>query len=106
VLDASWTDPAHRDAARQLADDVVADLEELHCVLPRELADARLAARSARGGDPSDATAEVAHAMAATDILWPSATTIDTEPPVDEVQATVFAALDIHPPYRGGSEGP
>lgn len=99
VLDASWTDPAHRDAARQLAIDADADLDELRCVLRSDLADARLAARSARGGDPSDATAQVAHAMAAADISWPTATTIDTEPPVDAVREAVFTALDIRPPY-------
>lgn len=100
VLDASWTDPAYRDTARRLAVEADADLDELQCVLPQELADQRIAARSARGGDPSDATAEVAHALAATEVKWPTAAIIDTEPAVDDVLAGVFAALDIRPQGR------
>jgi hypothetical protein len=95
VLDASWTDPAHRKAARRLAAEADADLDELECVLPQELADQRLAARLVRGTDPSDATVEVARALAATWAPWPTATTIDTRPAVADVLTTVFSALDI-----------
>ena len=78
ILDASWNDTRWRDRARLIANADHADLMELSCSLPAPLAAARLVARSAAGGDPSDATPAVAAAMAAAEDPWPTATSIDT----------------------------
>ncbi len=78
VLDASWHDAARRKTARDLARETVADLTEIHCVAPLEITVARLTARAVRGGDPSDATPSVSHAMAAVEAAWPEAVELDT----------------------------
>lgn len=95
VLDATWNDDAQRAAARALADEVAADLVELRCVLPPEIAAARVAARERRGDDVSDATVDVARELAARAEPWPSARDIDTSGTVDEtVAAAARAAAD------------
>ncbi|MGE3621371.1 MAG: AAA family ATPase [Acidimicrobiia bacterium] len=78
VLDASWSDASWRAQARRVAEEAAADVVELRCELPEAVAAARIAARRAAGGDPSDATAEIAAAMAAAFDAWPSAVPVDT----------------------------
>ena len=106
VLDASWNDPAWRDAAAALGLETLADLVELRCVAPPEVVESRIAARHERGGDPSDATAAVARAMAAAESPWPTATIVDTTPRPKEVlrAALRHLAADVPalpPPARG-----
>jgi aminoglycoside phosphotransferase family enzyme/predicted kinase len=90
VLDASWTDEAHRAEARRVAEATASDIVELRCVAPREVAAERLAARAAAGGDASDADAAIAAAMAAMADPWPTSVAIDS---VAEAPAVVQAAL-------------
>jgi predicted kinase len=90
VLDASWSRAEPRTAARIVAADTDSDLVELRCEVPTDLAAARLAARAERGGDPSDADAAIAAAMAATADPWPEATAIDTTAPPDVVAAAAL----------------
>ena len=90
VVDASWTDEAHRVQARRLAEDTFSDLVELRCMAPPEIAAARMRARAERGGDPSDADGEIARAMAAVDDPWPDATAVDTGPSTDRVLQAVL----------------
>lgn len=75
VLDASFGEEAWRRAASRLAADASAELAQLHCQAPTELAEARIRSRF---GDPSDATAAVAAAMAERFESWPAATVVDT----------------------------
>jgi uncharacterized protein len=90
VLDASWTDPAWRARACHLADEHHADLVELRCTVSPEAAVARLRARAAEGLDVSDASPEIAAAMATDLAPWPSATSIDTSgPPVVSLSAAL-----------------
>jgi aminoglycoside phosphotransferase family enzyme/predicted kinase len=98
VLDASWTDPAWRAEARDLAQRAAADLVELRCTAPSDLAANRMRRRAAAGGDPSDATPEIAAAMAAAATPWPEATTIETAgPPTDALSAALeVTAGDTH----------
>jgi uncharacterized protein len=91
VLDATWQDPDHRRAATVLAAETVADLTELRCVCPVDVAARRATRRSAEGGDPSDATESVIRAMAAAEVPWPTATTIETR---GAPASSVAAALD------------
>lgn len=78
VIDASWTSAAWRAQARDLAVTVHADLVELRCHAPVEVAAGRMAARAVAGGDPSDATPAIAAAMAADADPWPEAVGLDT----------------------------
>jgi uncharacterized protein len=75
VLDASWTEARHRAAARDLAGRTHGRLVELRCVAPDALAAARIRART---GSSSDASPEIAAAMAATADPWPRATEVPT----------------------------
>ena len=93
VLDASWNQAAHRERAALVAGHTVSDLDELHCTAPAELIEARLTARAQRGDDVSDATAEIARALAAVEAPWPTATPVSTVRPVDEVLTTALARL-------------
>jgi uncharacterized protein len=93
ILDASWSEERWRDLARAAADRVHADLVELRCELPAEAAVERIRARSAAGGDPSDATPAIAAAMAATADPWPGAATIRTDGGREASAAEAVAAV-------------
>lgn len=91
ILDASWTDEARRGAARDVARDAAADLVELRCRVDPSIARDRLIARARDGSDPSDATPDVAAAMAATADPWPEATVISTAVAPQQALATAVA---------------
>ena len=97
ILDASWTRATHRDGAVRLADQTATDLVELRAEAPADVAATRLAARR---DDASDATAEIAAAMAATADPWPAAIPVDTSGPPE---TAVAAALDA---VRGAPADP
>ena len=84
VLDATWGDAAERAAARLVAEATAADLSELCCVLPAEVAAERIRARTRAGTDPSEATPDVAAALAERFAPWPEATELDTTGPREE----------------------
>jgi len=92
ILDASWTNDAHRDAARSLAVELGAELTELRCTCPPDVAAARMAARHAAGDHESDADEAVAASMAADTDPWPEATVIATYP---ETGVPIDAALEV-----------
>lgn len=93
VLDASWFDARWRAAAAHTATSTAADLVELHCQAPPEVALSRIAARRRAGGDPSDATAEVARRMAQSYDPWPSATPVHTAGSPDDSLASALIAI-------------
>jgi predicted kinase len=93
VADASWLDPAWREAARGLAAEVSADLAEVRCDLPIEMIVKRVDARAAAGDDLSDATADLVKRLAASQQPWPSALTVDTTPPPALVAGNVLRTL-------------
>lgn len=78
VLDATWNSRSLREAAGLIAAEAHAELVELRCAAPLEVAASRIEARSANSADPSDATVEVAAALADESDPWPSAVVIDT----------------------------
>ncbi|TDP31549.1 AAA family ATPase [Nocardia ignorata] len=88
ILDASWTGEADRARARTLAEEVHADLVELRCVCPRDLAHERIRAR--RGGE-SDASVDTADAMAAAATDWPDAVVVDTSGELTDSVAVAYA---------------
>ena len=95
ILDATWSSPEARAEARAVAADRRATVHELRCVAPSEVADARIRDRQATGTDPSDATPEVAHAMAATFNPWPEATVIDTIRSIADTSQEAQTALHL-----------
>jgi aminoglycoside phosphotransferase family enzyme/predicted kinase len=78
VVDATWAASTSRAVAHQVAQTTHSELVELCCECPPALADERLAARQARGGDASDATPAIAAQLRALFEPWPSAHRIDT----------------------------
>ncbi len=84
VADASWLDPVERERASQLAHGLSAHFTELRCDCPDDVAADRVARRAAGGGDPSEATPEVARQLARRAREWTGATVIDTTVPVGE----------------------
>lgn len=91
VLDASWTSSEWRSRAGALAEACSADLVALRCEVAAGVAAKRMADRARRGGDPSDATPEIAAAMAADAAPWPTATAIAT---AGDPDAALARALD------------
>jgi aminoglycoside phosphotransferase family enzyme/predicted kinase len=78
VLDASWTAESWRARAREIAATQHADLVELRCCTDPALAARRIVRRLAAGGDPSDATPEIAARRAVAEDPWPAAAVVDT----------------------------
>lgn len=90
VLDATFAEPAWRQAARAVARATASQLSELHCVAPRQLLEERVSQRAAGGDHRSDATPEVVRTLAAREEAWPEALEVDTTGPVDAVVARAF----------------
>jgi predicted kinase len=94
ILDASWSDPAHRAAAARLARSACADLVELCCAAPEPIALRRLADRSGTGGSGSDADAAAYRQLAAPAGPWPAAATLDTSAARRHPDPAALAAID------------
>jgi predicted kinase len=93
ILDASWSDRRHREAAAEIARTTASDCMALQCVAPTAVAEERIRRRRASGPDPSDATPKVAAAMAARFAPWPEAAAVDTAAPVDAAVSKAQAAV-------------
>ena len=95
ILDATWHDERQRLDAAALAWDTSSALVELRGDAPAEIREARVAQRAQRDCDASDASVEVARALAATANPWPTATTVDTATELDSERWTwVMNLLD------------
>jgi aminoglycoside phosphotransferase family enzyme/adenylate kinase family enzyme len=82
VLDATWRDPDHRYQARQLAAQTHSAALELQCFTPTSTAVRRVCDRPV--GSVSDATPEIADALAADAQEWLEAHRIETSRPLSE----------------------
>jgi aminoglycoside phosphotransferase family enzyme/predicted kinase len=91
VLDATWADDVWRQEARRVATAAHAEVIELRCAAPVEVA-ARRAAERRPGG--SDAGPEIAVELASRFGEWPEATLIDTAGAVDESCRTAVAGVE------------
>jgi hypothetical protein len=123
VLDASWTSAVQRGEAVRLAAETSANLVELHCQVPPDVAAERMARRAAgaanpataaregAGGaaasaaDPSDAGPPVYAAMAAAQDPWPTAVTVPTNR-VAEALDIAEVACGVDNEGDGGGPGP
>jgi uncharacterized protein len=92
VIDASFTSAAERDLAAAVAAETSSSLVQLHCVVPLEVARARLAARPPES-DASDATEEVLEAMVSDADAWPEATAVRTNDAIDVVLGAARSAV-------------
>jgi len=93
ILDASWIASSHRDEARHLAAESAAELTELRCTVPADVAEQRIAARLRVAADPSEATVGVRRAMARIEAPWTSATVIETARAPGLVLADALAVI-------------
>lgn len=93
VIDASWLDPAQRSRAAALVAEMGAELVQLRCVTPVDVAERRVIGRSLLGSDPSDATPEVTRRMAADAAPWPEAQSLMTTEPVEQVLTVAARAV-------------
>jgi predicted kinase len=94
ILDASWMSPGERLAATSAAVASYAQLHQIRCVAPAATAAARLRERLAVGDDPSDATPEIAAALAAGAAPWPEASEIATTAATADVLSRALTVLD------------
>ncbi|MGB3409802.1 MAG: AAA family ATPase [Microthrixaceae bacterium] len=92
ILDATWSDGAHRDMARITADRSGADIIEINCVAPSDVCRARILRRMTEGSDVSEATPEVADDMARRFARWPQAIEIETDRTITESLRSALAA--------------
>lgn len=106
IADASWNASRHRRAAAALAGSAHADLVQLRCTAPAEVAARRL---RMRGRDVSDADEDLARELAAAAEPWKDAIAVDTgggvsgggtaEPAVSVTALTqAYAAIRPHTP--------
>lgn len=84
ILDGTWRDVGQRERAHALAADTAAAVVELTCSLPLGTASTRIRSRAA---STSDATPEVAAALATRDADWAGSHRIDTSQPLDRAVA-------------------
>jgi len=103
LLDASWSSAAARDDASRMARETSAELHELRCVVPAEIAAHRLEARTASGRDASDATPTVAQRMRLGADPWEQAIPIDTTDSLAEAVSAAMAAVGVE---RRDPDGP
>ncbi len=95
VLDASWSDPARRAAARAVADETSSELVELVCTAPPQLVAERTARRAAEGQDASDVGPRTAALLAERFAPWPEAHALDTTRPPDAVLDTATEIVRV-----------
>ncbi len=93
VLDATWGDARHRSAAAALASETCTDLVALRCDAPPDECAERIRRRAAQGSDASDATVEVARALARVADPWPGAIVVDTGSLLDDAAWADVLAL-------------
>ena len=98
VLDATWSDPVRRAAARAVAVETFSDLVELECVVPVEVAAARAQQRQAVGQDASEADARVVRSVAARRAAWPGSHPVDTASGSADALASALPHLGAYLP--------
>ena len=104
VMDATWSLPAWRAAARRAARRARARVVELEADAPAPTRLDRARTRAGLGGDLSDAGPEVAEALGRRFAAWPEATRLDTGGAVETAVAAALAA--IRPDACSGAPGP
>lgn len=97
VLDATFSDPKWREAARSIARETFTDLDELECVAPPEVIEDRISRRADEVGQISDAGAAVLRELARRGVPWPGAKQVDTSASTDVVRGVVAEVLGLAP---------
>ncbi|MDP7724113.1 bifunctional aminoglycoside phosphotransferase/ATP-binding protein [Mycobacterium sp. TY814] len=89
ILDGTWQDPGLRAQARRMAGETHARIAEIVCAVPVETSAGRIEHRAPGN---SDATPDIAAALAARRDAWESAYRMDTSQPLD---ASVAQAYEV-----------
>ncbi len=89
ILDGTWQDPGLRAQARRMADEHHSRMVEIMCAVPVETTAGRIEHRAAGN---SDATPDIAAALAARRDAWASAYRMDTSQPLEASVAQAFDA--------------
>ncbi|MBF6399620.1 AAA family ATPase [Nocardia cyriacigeorgica] len=89
ILDASWIDAVQRQRATALATDSAAELVEIRCCCPPQVAAHRI---RGRGHSTSDATTNIATSMAASAEPWPQAYIANTDQPLTRTMSAARRA--------------
>ena len=85
ILDCTWRDPRQRARARELARETHSAIAEILCVASRQTVATRVAGR--QSGDASDATPDIATALAFDHSQWREAVVVHTARPVADTVA-------------------
>ncbi len=94
ILDASWTQRAHRDPARALAARHHAELVEIECTIDPSTARQRIQDRRTSEAQLSDATPDIVDYLADRRDAWPTAITVPTVDAPDIVARHVIERID------------
>ncbi len=84
IVDATWSHAQHRLQAQALAENTTSTFAELRCIAAPSVCAARIVQRQSGGFDASEATPEIASAIADEFDPWPTATSISTEAPFED----------------------
>ena len=90
ILDASFTDRAHRRAAADVAERHGASFIEIECHVDADVVRHRIVERQRLDTDASDADTEIIEHLAIRHDPWPTATAVDTSGSVDDAVARVL----------------
>jgi aminoglycoside phosphotransferase family enzyme/predicted kinase len=96
VLDATWGRRAWRARAAALAAAGHADLTQIRCCAPADVAAARIERRGPAGSHSSEATPAVARALALEWEHWPEATPVDSSGSLEQTADLALAAIGRH----------
>lgn len=94
IVDATWSNNAHRAFAQEVAAGNGAELAAIECRLDPQLAAERIRHRQAQDVDASDATPDLVALLTDARHAWPGAHQIDTDRAIDAVLADAIAVLE------------
>jgi hypothetical protein len=93
IVDATWATPPVRALAQAAALETGSRFVELHCTVGLHVAESRVAARIAAGGDIATATVAIVRRIGETFVPWPSALTIDSGTRLVDTIAQALSAV-------------
>ena len=95
IIDASFIDDSQRRMALKLADETWATLIALECHAPVGIVAERLASRTGKGDDASDADIAISRAMSEDAEAWPEAISLDTSGELTLVVREALSAVNV-----------
>jgi hypothetical protein len=93
IVDATWATQPVRALAQAAALETGSRFVELHCTVELHVAESRVAARIAAGGDIATATVAIVRRIGETFVPWPSALSIDSGTRLVDTIAQALSAV-------------